>query len=460
MVLSSDGRTKATGKTPAVTIRKNGGNFAAPAGAVSEIGSGWYRVVPHATDSDTLGSLVVHAEAADCVDTDARFFVVAFNPRLASLGLNNLAAADILTTPANKLATDGSGRTSANVVQIAGQTAVAAAAVTFPASIGTSTFAGGAVTLTSAYDAAKTAASQASVDAIPTNPITSLTGIATTAGLAALQAHGDLAWSTATGFSTLTAAGVRAALGLAAADLDDQLDTLASGVLGARVAAESSDVKLSTARLGKIDVITADIATAATRLLTTLELDGSVYRFTANVLELAPVGEGGGGSGGGLTPEQEAQLATILAHTQLITPGGFTILSPVTQDGLTISATAGDSWNIPFANLGSLVGVQKLWFAVKNQVNDADVSSLLFIDLTGLVYANRADATEPSLGPLVIEDTATGAGRIKVEEAVTVQLRQVSTAKWAIKALTATGDTITLRTGAFHITPASIQAIA
>lgn len=73
--LSSDHITPATGKTIAVTISKNGGGFANPnAGATNatEIASGWYKVTLDATDTATLGPLIVHgAEAAiDNVDRD------------------------------------------------------------------------------------------------------------------------------------------------------------------------------------------------------------------------------------------------------------------------------------------------------------------------------------------------------------------------------------------------------
>lgn len=47
--------------------------------------------------------------------------------------------------------------------------------------------------------------------------------VATASALTSLQSHGDSAWATATGFSTLTAAGVRTALGMANANMDTQL---------------------------------------------------------------------------------------------------------------------------------------------------------------------------------------------------------------------------------------------
>lgn len=64
---------------------------------------------------------------------------------------------------------------------------------------------------------------KAKTDNLPSSP--AATSDVTTAA-ASLQSHGDSNWSTATGFSTLDAAGVRTAVGLASADLDTQLDAL------------------------------------------------------------------------------------------------------------------------------------------------------------------------------------------------------------------------------------------
>lgn len=55
--------TGKTGLSPTVTISKNSGAFAAPAGAVTEIGNGWYKVAGNATDTNTNGTIALHAEA-------------------------------------------------------------------------------------------------------------------------------------------------------------------------------------------------------------------------------------------------------------------------------------------------------------------------------------------------------------------------------------------------------------
>jgi hypothetical protein len=96
MVLTSDHVSPATGLSPTVTLSKSGGAFASPSGAVSEIASGWYKVAGNATDSNTLGPLVLHATAATADPSDTVYNVVVYNPqdsvRLGLTALPNAAA--------------------------------------------------------------------------------------------------------------------------------------------------------------------------------------------------------------------------------------------------------------------------------------------------------------------------------------------------------------------------------
>src|SRR5215472_13067128 len=93
LVLASDHISPATGLTPTVTLSKNGAAFASPAGAVTEIANGWYQVAGNATDTNTLGDLLLHASVATADNCDlVAAQVVAFNPRNANLGLSNVSA--------------------------------------------------------------------------------------------------------------------------------------------------------------------------------------------------------------------------------------------------------------------------------------------------------------------------------------------------------------------------------
>ena len=131
MVLTSDHLTGATGKTPVVKLSKNGAIGAAPAGTITEIDAtnnpGWYQVAGNATDSNTLGPLILSATAASCDPTDGDFQVVAFDPDDAvRIGLTALP--NVTANASGGLATiDASLRVSANV------TAAGGTALTFDA---------------------------------------------------------------------------------------------------------------------------------------------------------------------------------------------------------------------------------------------------------------------------------------------------------------------------------------
>ena len=86
MVDSGDHLTGKTGLSPTVTLSKNGGSFAAPSGAVTELSNGWYKVAGNATDANTLGPLLLHATASGADPCDDRFEVVAFDPDTTGSG--------------------------------------------------------------------------------------------------------------------------------------------------------------------------------------------------------------------------------------------------------------------------------------------------------------------------------------------------------------------------------------
>jgi hypothetical protein len=88
MIDSSDHISPKTGLSPTVTISKAGGSFASPSGAVSEIGNGWYKVAGNATDTATLGPLLLHATASGADPVDAMYEVVAIDPQSTAYGLS------------------------------------------------------------------------------------------------------------------------------------------------------------------------------------------------------------------------------------------------------------------------------------------------------------------------------------------------------------------------------------
>ena len=108
IILSSDHISSATGKTVTVVISKNGGAFASPSGAVSEVGNGIYQIAANATDSNTLGTLQVYVTATGCDPYNDSGQVVAYNPYASTnLGLSALPSAN--PTALNGLPTVGTG---------------------------------------------------------------------------------------------------------------------------------------------------------------------------------------------------------------------------------------------------------------------------------------------------------------------------------------------------------------
>lgn len=205
MVDSADHIAAKTGLSPTVTISKAGASFASPSGAVSEVGSGWYKVAGNATDSNTLGPLVLHATATGADPSDVCYHVVAYDPQtdiataVWAVGTRTLTGLDEDTTTLDLDATIRAavGMASANLdTQLSGiqadtdnmQTRLPAALVSGRMDV--------------------------SVGAMATDVITN-TALAASA-VTEIQA----------GLSSLDAAGVRAAIGMASANLDTQLTTI------------------------------------------------------------------------------------------------------------------------------------------------------------------------------------------------------------------------------------------
>jgi hypothetical protein len=96
MADEEDGKTGLTGLTLAVTLSKDGGTFAAAAGAVTERGSGWYALAGNAIDRGTLGELIVKATATGADAFYAKYNIVPYDPydvvRMGLTGLPNAVA--------------------------------------------------------------------------------------------------------------------------------------------------------------------------------------------------------------------------------------------------------------------------------------------------------------------------------------------------------------------------------
>jgi len=97
---SSDHVTGKTGLSPTVVISKNGASFGSPSGAVSEIGNGFYMVAGNATDTNTLGTLILSATASGADQGTMAYNVVAY----AQDNATNLGLTDLDATVSSRLA--------------------------------------------------------------------------------------------------------------------------------------------------------------------------------------------------------------------------------------------------------------------------------------------------------------------------------------------------------------------
>lgn len=135
--------------SPTVTISKDGGAFASPSGAVTEVGgagngAGWYKVAGNATDEGTDGVLVLRATGAGCFEAHARFLVVDMNVYdavrggLAALPNANAEAAGGLYTRgsgAGQINQPANGQIDSNTVKVDGAALGTHASGMFPADV-------------------------------------------------------------------------------------------------------------------------------------------------------------------------------------------------------------------------------------------------------------------------------------------------------------------------------------
>lgn len=142
-------------------------------------------------------------------------------------------------------------------------------------------------------------------------------------------------------------------------------------------------------------------------------------------------------------------IADIWAYaTRTLTQSAAVSAAAVTGDDITI--VRGDTVSISLTGLGSLAGMEKLYFSVKDNYRNADSESIIMIEAgTGLVYINGAIATTPANGSLIIDDESAGD--------ITITLKAVESAKLVckpyycdIQIITASG-VFTLHSGNFVV---------
>lgn len=371
---STDGNTEETGLTIANTdikLFKAGATTLANknSGGATHISNGIYYAVLDATDTNTLGSLVIYCHPTGALATKVDCVVYPANVYDSLIGGTDLL--DVSTT------------------QLAGQTVTAGAGVTFPTSVASPTnITAGTITrvtdVTTVNGLAANVITAAATAADFTTEIQ--TGLATSAELAKVpKSDSNVTWN-ATALASINTqadlaisdAALATAANLAIVDtvVDSILvDTAEIGIAGAGLTALASQSSVNTidgivgdilvdtgtsipatlstlstqSSVNTIDTVVDSIKITTDKLDTALVLDGAVYQYTANALELAPTG------GSAPTVSQIADAVWDEAIAGHLTAGS-------TGNALNAAGSAGDPWSTPIpaaygvGTAGNLVG--------------------------------------------------------------------------------------------------------
>ena len=357
MVDSTDHVTGKTGLTLTITASKDGAAFASITPTVTELATGWYKLALTSSHTDTVGDLALHITATGADATDVAMVVRA-------------RVTDDLAYPATSgrsLAVDASGQITVGGYAsgqaplqptVAGRTldvsAGGEAGIDW-ANVGSPTTTLGltGTTISTTQAVASVSGAVGSVTAAVTaGTVSDKTGYSLTA-----------AYDSAKTASQLDAAGVRTAIGLASANLDTQIGTLAtasalstvSGYIDTEVAA----IKAKTDNLPASPAATGDIPSAATvasqvRTELTTELgriDASISSRLASASYTAPLDAAGVRSAVGLASANlDTQLDTLPTAAENASAVWNETLSGHLTAGSTGAAlnaagSAGDPWS-------------------------------------------------------------------------------------------------------------------
>lgn len=89
-----------TGLSPTVTISKNGGSYNSPAGAVSQVANGLYKVAGNATDTDTKGVIWLKATGTGALPFNYPVATIVFDSKLEQL-MSQAVTTSLATAVAN-----------------------------------------------------------------------------------------------------------------------------------------------------------------------------------------------------------------------------------------------------------------------------------------------------------------------------------------------------------------------
>lgn len=209
----------------------------------------------------------------------------------------------------------------------------------------------------------------------------------TTDSQEALRDRGDSAWTTATGFSTLDAAGVRAALGMASANLDTQLGLLATAATLATVAGyidtEVAAIKAKTDNLPADPADASDIAALLSAISAYIdtEVASILAAVDTEVAAIKTVTDAIGATGTGLSAipwnaswdaEVQSEAADALAATDAIVAAS---ISTAAANKIADILLRRASSNIEASANGEALSLKSLYGALAMLTHPKDASS-------------------------------------------------------------------------------------
>lgn len=149
--------------------------------------------------------------------------------------------------------------------------------------------------------------------------------------------------------------------------------------------------------------------------------------------------------------DEVSTLTQADVRSALLTMGVASVTAAIS--GNTIELYRGDSYTIPFQNLGDLTSRTNLWFTAKAKASDTDAAALVQIAETGDLLVLNGSATLPTgaTASIVVDDEAAGTGRILVSAAAMAVLAPVSDGRWDLQWRAASGDVATPGRGTFKV---------
>lgn len=135
LVDETDDETPETGKSPTVTISKNGGAFASTTNSAAELSGGWYAVTLTTTETNTLGELVVEASdtGTDVYRTIYQVLAAPSTSIIITQAQHDAIADNVLRRLASNVEASSDGDTPGQksllgvILKITGRTRIAAA---------------------------------------------------------------------------------------------------------------------------------------------------------------------------------------------------------------------------------------------------------------------------------------------------------------------------------------------